>query len=117
MAFFARAISLFPSMQWLSLPDEVSVFGDMMFQQLDLRHEAENLDTFEKNFASRAVPVRFPRPVRDFSTQDILIEEFQDAVPLEDFLHLGGGAFDEALATLGLDAFLVSILLYRHDCT
>ncbi|KAH8835471.1 hypothetical protein DL96DRAFT_1574375 [Flagelloscypha sp. PMI_526] len=111
MAFFARAISLFPSMQWLSLPDEVSVFGDMMFQQLDLRHEAENLDTFEKNFASRAVPVRFPRPVRDFSTQDILIEEFQDAVPLEDFLHLGGGAFDEALATLGLDAFLNMLLL------
>lgn len=109
MSFFAKVITLLPGMQWLSLPEEVDVFGQMMFQQLDLRHEAENLLTFERNFAPRPVPVRFPRPLREFSTRDILVEEFQDAVPLEDFLHVGGGHFDDALATLGLDAFLVCL--------
>ncbi|KAG5734293.1 hypothetical protein E4T56_gene14508, partial [Termitomyces sp. T112] len=53
MSFFARAISLLPGMQWLSLPQEVEVFGTMMFQQLDLRNEAENLLAFEHNFSNR----------------------------------------------------------------
>ncbi|KAN0100296.1 hypothetical protein V8E55_000280 [Tylopilus felleus] len=111
MSFFANVITLFPGMRWLSLPEEVAVFGDMMYQQLDLRHEAENLLTFEHNFASRNVPVTFPRPLRVFSTSDILVEEFEHAVPLEAFLKNGGGPFDEQVATIGLDAFLNMLLL------
>ena len=107
MSFFAKVITLFPGMRWLSLPEEVTVFGDMMYQQLDLRNEAENLLTFEHNFASRNVPVTFPRPLKVFSTSDILVEEFEHAVPLELFLKNGGGPFDEQVATIGLDTFLV----------
>lgn len=111
MSFFARVITLFPGMQWLSLPEEVSVFGEMMRRQLDLRIEAENLLTFENNFASRNVPVSFPRPLKTFSTADLLVEEYENALRMEYFLKNGGGPFDDQLATVGLDAFLNMLLL------
>ncbi|KAJ7103337.1 hypothetical protein B0H15DRAFT_767664 [Mycena belliarum] len=111
MSFFARLITLVPGMQWLSLPEEVAVFGKMMFQQLDLRHEAENLLGFETNFASRKVPVVFPRPLVSFSTTDLLVEEYENALPLEAFLKNGGGPFEDQVATVGLDAFLNMLLL------
>jgi aarF domain-containing kinase len=112
MSFFAHFITLFPGMQWLSLPEEVDVFGKMMFQQLDLRHEAENLLGFETNFASRKVPVTFPRPLVSWSTTDLLLEEFENALPLEAFLKNGGGPFEDQVATVGLDAFLASLHLF-----
>ncbi|KAJ7070852.1 protein kinase [Mycena amicta] len=111
MSFFAHLITLFPGMQWLSLPEEVDVFGKMMFQQLDLRHEAENLLGFETNFASRNVPVTFPRPLKAWSTTEVLVEEFENALPLEAFLKNGGGPFEDQVATVGLDAFLNMLLL------
>lgn len=107
MSFFARLITLFPGMEWVSLPEEVEVFGRMMHEQLDLRKEADNLVTFERNFMSRNAPVTFPRPLQIWSTTDLLIEEYQKAVPLELFLKNGGGPYDDQLAELGLDAFLV----------
>ncbi|KAJ7751308.1 hypothetical protein DFH07DRAFT_826829 [Mycena maculata] len=111
MSFFAHFITLFPGMQWLSLPEEVDVFGKMMFQQLDLRHEAENLLGFETNFALRKVPVAFPRPLVSWSTTDLLVEEYENALPLEAFLKNGGGPFEDQVATVGLDAFLNMLLL------
>ena len=107
MSFFARLVTLFPGMGWVSLPEEVEVFGRMMYEQLDLRKEADNLVTFERNFMSRKAPVTFPRPLQIWSTTDLLIEEYQQAVPLELFLKNGGGPYDDQLAELGLDAFLV----------
>ncbi|KAJ7225317.1 hypothetical protein GGX14DRAFT_419995 [Mycena pura] len=111
MSFFAHFITLFPGMQWLSLPEEVDVFGKLMFQQLDLRHEAENLLTFETNFSSRKVPVTFPRPLVSWSTSEVLVEEYENALPLEAFLQNGGGPFEDQVATVGLDAFLNMLLL------
>lgn len=108
MSFFAHLISILPGMHWLSLPQEVDVFGKMMFQQLDLRHEAENLLAFESNFSHRKVSVTFPRPLKVWSTKDLLVEEFENALPLEAFLKNGGGPYDDQIATMGLDAFLVS---------
>jgi aarF domain-containing kinase len=107
MHFIARLLSIFPGMEWISLPEEVQVFGRMMNEQLDLRNEAVNLDHFERNFASRRVPVTFPRPLKIWSTRDVLVEEFQTALPLEAFLKNGGGPFDDQIAEIGLDAFLV----------
>ncbi|OCH86059.1 ABC1-domain-containing protein [Obba rivulosa] len=111
MSFFAHIISLFPGMQWLSLPEEVEVFGRMMYEQLDLRREADNLITFEKNFANRRLPVTFPRPLRNWTTKDILVEEYQNALPLEWFLKHGGGPYNDQLAEVGLDTFLNMLLL------
>lgn len=109
MHFFATVISLLPGMKWISLPQEVEVFGSMMNQQLDLRNEVENLIVFENNFAPRKVPVTFPRPLKVWSTKDVLIEEFENAIPLEAFLRNGGGPYDDQVATVGLDAFLVCL--------
>ncbi|PCH33988.1 ABC1-domain-containing protein [Wolfiporia cocos MD-104 SS10] len=111
MAFFARAITLLPGMQWISLPEEVAVFGRMMHEQLDLRVEAANLEVFEKNFAGRKLPVTFPRPLRMWSTKDVLVEEYQNALPLELFMKNGGGPYNDLLAEVGLDTFLNMLLL------
>ncbi|PPQ71460.1 hypothetical protein CVT26_011239 [Gymnopilus dilepis] len=111
MSFFAKIINLFPGMQWISLPEEVEVFGSMMRQQLDLRIEADNLLAFESHFAPRKVPVTFPRPLKVWSSKDLLVEEYMNALPLESFLQNGGGPFDDQVATVGLDAFLNMLLL------
>ncbi|VDB86595.1 unnamed protein product [Peniophora sp. CBMAI 1063] len=111
MSFFAHLITLVPGMQWISLPEEVEVFSNMMYEQVDLRKEAENLVTFEHNFISRTEPIFFPRPLQQWSTADLLVEDFQHALPLTTFLRNGGGPYNDQLAELGLDAFLKMLLL------
>lgn len=116
MSIFANLINALPDMEWLSLPDEVAAFGGMMNQQLDLRVEASNLDRFRENFAHRPRTVSFPRPIRlgpdhVAATKEVLVEEYEDALPLKYFLRNGGGPYDEKIANLGLDAFLEMLLL------
>ncbi|THH33156.1 hypothetical protein EUX98_g1061 [Antrodiella citrinella] len=111
MSIFAHALTFLPGMQWLSLPDEVDVFGKMMNEQLNLRIEADNLIEFESKFQGRNLPVTFPRPLKVWSTRDVLVEEFENAVPLETFMKNGGGPCNSILAEIGLDAFLNMLLL------
>lgn len=115
MMFFAKALNALPGMEWLSFPEEVQVFGQMMMSQVDLRIEANNLDTFEDNFKHRPT-VSFPRALKKYTSRGVLIEEYEDAVPLEAFLQQGGGVFDHRIANLGLDAFLHMLLIddYCH---
>ncbi|GAA5923471.1 hypothetical protein JCM3775_000398 [Rhodotorula graminis] len=110
MMFFAKALNALPGMEWLSFPEEVQVFGEMMMSQVDLRIEANNLVTFEKFFMHRPT-VSFPRALKQYTAPRVLVEEFEDAVPLEAFLQNGGGAFDHRIANLGLDAFLNMLLI------
>ncbi|WWC67184.1 uncharacterized protein I206_101091 [Kwoniella pini CBS 10737] len=115
MSVFANIFNAFPGMEWLSLPEEVNVFGEMMNSQLDLRVEASNLDKFEANFEKRGRRVTFPKPFKIKSqhgdSKDVLIEEFEDALPLKYFLQNGGGDYDDKIANIGLDAFLEMLLL------
>lgn len=106
MAIFASALNVLPGMRWISLPEEVDVFGSLMKSQLDLREEAHNLKRFEDNFRHRQT-VSFPRPLTDYTSHNVLVEEFSDAVPLKYFLRSSAGPFDRIIANLGLDAFLV----------
>jgi aarF domain-containing kinase len=114
MSIFANALTLFPGMVWLSLPEEVEVFGEMMNSQLDLRVESANLDKFDRNFAKRGRRVTFPKPIRlgggevQGNRGEVMIEEYEDALPLKYFLRNGGGPYDDKIANIGLDAFLVS---------
>lgn len=119
MMFFAHIASVVPSVVWLSLPEEVTKFGEMMQDQLDLRVEAQNLQTFGRNFSERRTAT-FPRPVMAFTTRDVLVEEYEFGVPLKVFLDAaamakkaGGaeGTFDRKIASIGLDSFLVCIYL------
>ncbi|KAJ3571684.1 hypothetical protein NPX13_g5289 [Xylaria arbuscula] len=110
MHFFASALNLIPTIEWLSLPDEVDQFGEMMKLQLDLRIEAANLAKFRKNFKARTT-AWFPFPYLEFTTRQVLIEEFAQGIPLADFLENGGGPFQRDIAHEGLDAFLRMLLI------
>lgn len=118
MSIFANILNVIPGMQWISLPEEVQVFGHMMNSQLDLRVEASNLDRFDHNFRPRGPRVTFPRPIKlgkngngeeREESKEVLIEEYEDALPLKYFLRNGGGPYDHKIANIGLDAFLVGL--------
>ncbi|MBE3050193.1 hypothetical protein IMZ48_48390, partial [Candidatus Bathyarchaeota archaeon] len=110
MSFFAKVLNVVPSIEWLSLPDEVAQFGDMMKLQLDLRIEAANLARFRKNFKDRTT-AWFPYPYPELTTRNVLVEEFASGMPLSAFLDFGGGVFQTAVSDEGLDAFLRMVLL------
>ncbi|KAK6525072.1 hypothetical protein TWF281_011951 [Arthrobotrys megalospora] len=110
MKTFANIINALPTLEWLSLPDEVDKFGEMMRLQLDLRIEANNLLRFRDNFKNRNT-VTFPMPYMSYSTRQVLVEEFALGVPLEAFLKNGGGVFQKQAADMGLDAFLHMLLI------
>lgn len=104
----ASIIHLLPDAEWLSFPDEVEMFGKMMREQLDLRCEAGNLDRFAENFKNRP-KVGFPLPFMPLVRKTVLIEEYQNALPIRKFLDNGHTVFDKELAQIGLDSFLVSV--------
>lgn len=110
MGFFASVINAIPTMEWLSFPDEVKQFGEMMRLQLDLRIEAANLTLFRKNFRNRST-AWFPYPYTQYTTRQVLVEEFATGIPLEHFLQNGGGVFQKEIADEGLDAFLHMLLI------
>ncbi|KAJ9621188.1 hypothetical protein H2203_007239 [Taxawa tesnikishii (nom. ined.)] len=110
MGFFAAIINAIPTMEWLSFPDEVNQFAEMMRLQLDLRIEAANLTIFRKHFLNRTT-AWFPYPYTQYTTRQVLVEEFAHGVPLEHFLQNGGGVFQKEIADEGLDAFLHMLLI------
>ncbi|KAL4965382.1 ABC1 kinase family protein [Aspergillus stella-maris] len=110
MSFFAHLINAIPTMHWLSFPDEVNQFGEMMKLQLDLRIEATNLKVFREKFRSRTT-AWFPYPYLDYSTREVLVEEFAQGIPLSTFLEKGGGVYQHEIANEGLDAFLHMLLI------
>lgn len=110
MTFFARLLNAIPTFEWFSFPDEVAQFGEMMRLQLDLRIEAANLTIFRKNFRDRTT-AGFPYPYSDYTTRQVLVEEFAHGIPLAAFLEDGGGVFQQELANEGLDSFLRMLLL------
>lgn len=110
MSVFARIINAVPTMEWLSLPDEVEQFGEMMRLQLDLRIESANLSLFRDHFKNRTT-ASFPFPYTDYTTREVLVEEFAQGIPLASFLELGGGCFQQEIAEEGLDAFLHMLLI------
>ncbi|KAI9933401.1 hypothetical protein MW887_007874 [Aspergillus wentii] len=110
MSFFASLINAIPTMHWLSLPDEVHQFGEMMKLQLDLRIEGTNLVVFREKFKSRTT-AWFPYPYLDYSTREVLVEEFAQGIPLSTFMEMGGGVYQQEIANEGLDAFLHMLLI------
>ena len=110
MGIFAATLNAIPTMEWLSLPDEVEQFGEMMRLQLDLRIESANLIMFRKKFKNRTT-AWFPFPYAEHSTRQVLVEEFAQGIPLAAFLEDGGGVFQQEIAAEGLDAFLRMLLI------
>lgn len=110
MGFFASVLNALPTLEWLSLPDEVQQFGEMMRLQLDLRIESANLTLFRQKFSERTT-AWFPYPYSEYTTRQVLVEEFAQGIPLSAFLEDGGGVFQHEIADEGLDAFLHMLLI------
>jgi len=110
MTFFATFLNAIPTLEWLSFPDEVLQFGEMMRLQLDLRIESANLTFFRKKFKDRTT-AGFPNPYPDYTTREVLVEEFASGIPLAAFLEDGGGVFQQEIADEGLDSFLHMLLI------
>ncbi|KAJ3124959.1 hypothetical protein HK100_011043 [Physocladia obscura] len=122
-------VRMFPNtLEWLSLPDEVRVFSEMMRSQTDLRREAVNLIVFRKNFQHWSASggrgfsaseisgsVQFPTPL--LASRDVLVEEFFDAVPVSRFLNVNkrgiGNGHDLVVAPLGHAARLKAMQLEK----
>lgn len=113
MKFFANVIDFIPTMEWLSLPDEVEQFSILMKLQLDLRIEALNLAKFRHNFKQR-LDIHFPKPFLNFSTRDVLVEEYINAIPMSRMLSLKdnfGKNLSKEISDKGLDSFLQMLIL------
>lgn len=113
MRIFANLINVIPTMEWLSLPDEVEQFSILMRLQLDLRIEGLNLAKFRRNFKHR-LDIHFPKPYLNFTTRDVLVEEFIHAIPMSKLLSLSdnfGKNLSKEVSDKGLDAFLKMLIL------
>ncbi|XP_048357868.1 uncharacterized aarF domain-containing protein kinase 2 isoform X2 [Sphaerodactylus townsendi] len=84
MKVTSRFIELFPGLKWLSPTEIVEEFEKLMTQQIDLRHEARNLERFRRNFRDED-SVKFPIPLHPFVTRSILVETFE--VFVDNFVH------------------------------
>jgi len=110
ITFGARLVHLIPLFSSFNLPDQVSTFGAMMKQQLDLTKEAENIENFRGIWKTRQ-DVCFPEIIWPYVTEKALIESFEFGVPMKMFLKDGyTTVMDEWLATMGLDTLLVRSL-------
>lgn len=113
MKFFANVINIIPTMEWLSLPDEVEQFSILMQLQLDLRIEALNLEKFRHNFRNR-LDIHFPKPFLNFSTRDVLVEDYVQAIPMARMLSLKdnfGKNLSKEISDKGLDSFLQMLII------
>lgn len=114
MSFFANTIDMIPTMVWLSLPSEVENFSILMRLQLDLRIECLNLGRFNENFKG-SLQVKFPKGFPDFSSRDVLFEEYIHGFSMEQFLRakddLKNVELCQSVSGPFIDSFLKMLIL------
>ena len=128
LSFIARLVHvIIPPLKWISLPDEVKCFSQMMNEQLDMRFEAFTLHRFAQNFegTSKAwghLPrIKFPRPHFPWVSSRCLVEDLIiDALPIGCITNLlvdpgiqkisDASGMSKDLAVLGLRSFLQMLL-------
>lgn len=111
MSFFADLIDLIPTMEWLSLPQEVEQFSILMNLQLDLRIESYNLNKFREKF-SNANDIIFPKP--RFSSRKVLIEDRINGISMNKILELQHFKNNKMLKYISdrlIDSFLKMMIL------
>ena len=86
MSLGARLIHAIPGNEFLSLPESIQQFADLLKQHNDLVHEASNMDRFRLNFAGWD-NVHFSAPVWQYVSDKILVEELEMGVPLRAYLR------------------------------
>lgn len=111
MKMGSRFLELLPGIKWLSLPEIVEEFEKLMVQQIDLRYEARNLEHFQCNFLD-VKSVRFPTPLHPFVTSDVLVETYEESVPVSSYQQAGIPAdLKRKIARLGINMLLKMIFV------
>lgn len=126
-----RAVSSFleywiPGMRQISLLDSVEEFATLLVNQVDMRIEGDNLHRFRKNFNDTerktmlnnlllrqrmTSDVHFPEPIREYTNEDILVEEFAPGVLIRDYIKVCTTAEKKQIAAIGLDAIFKMVFL------
>ncbi|XP_058153463.1 uncharacterized aarF domain-containing protein kinase 2 [Dasypus novemcinctus] len=111
MKFGSQLLGLLPGIKWLSLPEIVEEFEKLMVQQIDLRYEARNLEHFQDNFLN-VNSVKFPTPLRPFVTRDVLVETYEESVPVSSYQQSGIPTdLKRKIAWLGIHTLLKMIFV------
>uniref|UniRef100_A0A8C9UX31 AarF domain containing kinase 2 n=1 Tax=Spermophilus dauricus TaxID=99837 RepID=A0A8C9UX31_SPEDA len=111
MKIGSRVLGLLPGIKWLSLPEIVEEFEKLMVQQIDLRYEARNLEHFQRNFRD-VTSVKFPTPLRPFVTRDVLVETYEESVPVSSYQQAGIPIdLKRKIAQLGINMLLKMIFV------
>lgn len=97
----------FPSTKWMSLSSSVDQFSKIMFQQLDLRREANSLVRFHRNFASQR-DVVVPQPIPGYVRENVLVEEYVACLPMIETCQ-NNEALSKKLASRGFEIFMKMI--------
>nr|XP_055202393.1 uncharacterized aarF domain-containing protein kinase 2 isoform X3 [Gorilla gorilla gorilla] len=119
MKIGSRVLGLLPGIKWLSLPEIVEEFEKLMVQQIDLRYEAQNLEHFQVNFRN-VKAVKFPTPLRPFVTREVLVETYEESVPVSSYQQAGIPVdLKRKIARLGINMLLkmgqrVAELILHH---
>lgn len=74
-----------PALRWMRLDESVRQFEQPLFEQLDLSHEAHNLEQFNANFTGFG-GVLFPRPIAPFFNDEILVETYEVGESVERYI-------------------------------
>ncbi|GAB1290712.1 Uncharacterized aarF domain-containing protein kinase 2 [Apodemus speciosus] len=111
MKIGSKALGLVPGVKWLSLPEIVEEFEKLMVQQTDLRYEAQNLEHFQHNFQD-VTSVKFPTPLHPLITRDILVETYEESVPVSSYQQAGIPTdLKRRIAQLGINMLLKMIFV------
>ena len=97
------------NLDYLSIRDTVDQFCNVMLPQLDLRLESHHLTRFGRDFANDP-QVRFPKPIEELTTPEVLTETFCEGKPILSFQNADLQTRKE-LADLGLKTALKMIFL------
>ncbi|KAM5302568.1 putative aarF domain-containing protein kinase 2 [Glossophaga mutica] len=111
MKMGSQVLALLPGIKWLSLPEIVEEFEKLMVQQIDLRYEARNLEHFQCNFLN-VKSIRFPTPLHPFVTRDVLVETYEESVPVSSYQQAGIPVdLKRKIARLGINMLLKMIFV------
>ncbi|KAF6275776.1 aarF domain containing kinase 2 [Rhinolophus ferrumequinum] len=79
--------------------------------KIDLRYEARNLEHFQCNFLN-VNSVKFPTPLHPFVTRDVLVETYEESVPVSSYQQAGIPAdLKRKIARLGINMLLKMIFV------
>jgi len=101
----AAGLESFPSFKYWSLADALTEFTTLMYDQMDMRKEAQNLHRLRDNFKSNP-SVTFPEPLDAYVSEDVLVEEYVHGESISNYI-----AMDEAMAPPGLRQKLAALSL------